>query len=154
MDIPQFLTEHRFFSGLDPEYTALFAKSASVREFAPGKSLVHHGAQARSFFVVCEGRVRREIPSLVGPPLVMHSIGPGDVLGWGWLIPPRQWSFVARAEEPTRVIEFDGQSILERCESDPRFGYEVLKRFSRLMSERLTHTRMQMIKEWNPAGFG
>lgn len=154
MDLSQFLAQQRFFSGLSADDLVHFVRAARVRELGSDNPLVHHGERARSFYLVCEGRICREIPSLVGPPLVMHSVGPGEVLGWAWLIPPRQWSFLARAEAPTRVVQFDGERILEQCESDPRFGYEVLKRFSRLMSERLTHARQQMMSEWNPPGFG
>lgn len=152
MEIAEILAEQPFFSGLEPADIALFVQAARERDLAADVALVHHGDPARSFYLVCEGSIRREIPSLVGPPLVMHSIGPGKVLGWAWLIPPRRWAFVARAEKPTRLVEFDGEFILHRCEADPRFGYEVLKRFSRLMSDRLTQTRQQMMREWDPPG--
>ena len=47
----------------------------------------------------------------------------------------------------------DGAAIIERCENDPRFGYELLKRFAALMSERLDAARQKMMDEWNPPGF-
>jgi len=154
MDLDRLLAEQRFFSGLEPEDLAVLVDAARIRDLDAQQILVHTGDPARSFYLVCEGRIRREVPSLVGPPLIMHSIGPREVLGWAWLIPPRQWAFVARTEQPTQVIEFDGTRILERCEADPRFGYAILKRFSGLMSERLSQARQQMLSEWNPPGIG
>lgn len=154
MEVSRLLSEQRFFAELEPEDIAVLADTARVRELGRDEALVHHGEAARSFFLVFEGRIRREIPSIVGPPLIMHSIGPGEVLGWAWLIPPRRWTFIARALEPTRVVEFDGDTILEHCEADPRFGYELLKRFSALMSDRLTQARQQMMNEWNASGIG
>ena len=154
MDLGRLLAEQRFFSGIEPQDLAVLVAAARVRELDAQQTLVHTGDPARSFYLVREGRIRREVPSLVGPPLIMHSIGPREVLGWAWLIPPRQWAFVARAEQPTQVIEFDGTRILERCEADPRFGYAILKRFSGLMSERLTQARQQMLSEWDPPGIG
>jgi hypothetical protein len=84
----------------------------------------------------------------------MESLGAGDVLGWSWLIPPYQWSFQARADAATLVLQFDGPKVLERCESEAKFGYALLKRFSALMSERLVSTRRKMVDEWSPPGFG
>jgi CRP/FNR family transcriptional regulator, cyclic AMP receptor protein len=46
----------------------------------------------------------------------------------------------------------DGEGVLAKCEEDPRFGYELLKRFSALMSERLRHARLKMMEEWQPPG--
>jgi CRP/FNR family cyclic AMP-dependent transcriptional regulator len=154
MEVSSLLSGQTFFAELTARDLSVLADAATVRDLSPNEALVRTGDRARTFYLVCEGEIRREVPSLVGPPLVMHSIGPGEVLGWAWLIPPRRWAFVARADRPTRVVEFDGERIFEQCESDPRFGYELLKRFSRLMSDRLTQARQQMLNDWNPSGFG
>jgi CRP/FNR family transcriptional regulator, cyclic AMP receptor protein len=152
--LERFLAEQRFFAGLNPDSLAFLSGCVRRRAFDTDQVLIHHGDAAGTFYLVCRGRIAREVPAIQGPSLVMHSIGGGEILGWSWLIPPRQWSFQARAEEPTEVLEFDGTAVLDRCESDPRFGYELLKRFSAVMSERLNLTRQRMIAEWNPSGFG
>jgi CRP/FNR family cyclic AMP-dependent transcriptional regulator len=74
-------------------------------------------------------------------------------LGWSWLISPYQWSFQARAEEDSELLQFDGTAILARCEQEPKFGYELLKKFAGMMSMRLEAARRKMMDEWNPAGF-
>ena len=51
------------------------------------------------------------------------------------------------------LLEFDGRAVLARCEQDSKFGYELLKRFAALMSERLEAARQKMMDEWNPPGF-
>ena len=61
--------------------------------------------------------------------------------------------WVARAVEDTDVLEFDGNALLKRCEEDPKFGYELFKRFTALMSERLEAARQKMMDQWNPPGF-
>ena len=72
---------------------------------------------------------------------------------WSWLLPPFKWSFNARAETDSKVLEFDGEAVLKDCESDPAFGYEVIKRFSALMAERLDAAHRKMMEQWSPAGF-
>jgi hypothetical protein len=56
-------------------------------------------------------------------------------------------------EEDSELLMFDGIAILARCEREPRFGYELLKKFAGLMSRRLDVARQKMMDEWNPPGF-
>jgi len=148
------LSEQRILAGLAPQHIETLAAAAREREIPRDEVLIHHGDAAKGFFLVLDGRISREIPAILGPPLLMHSIGRDEILGWSWLIPPHEWSFLARAEEPTAVLEFDAASVLAQCEADPRFGYEIIKRFSALMSERLVDARRQMMAQWNPPGYG
>lgn len=152
-NLAKYLLTQNFFSGLDEDVVAFIAGYGSEKHLERGDVLFQHGQRAHSFYLLRNGLITIEIPAIEGPSLEVQSLGPGMMLGWSWLIAPYKWSFQARAEEPTDLIEFDGKAILDRCERDPRFGYSLLKRFSTLMSERLEASRQKMIEEWNPAGF-
>jgi CRP/FNR family cyclic AMP-dependent transcriptional regulator len=115
--------------------------------------LFQQGKVADKFYLVLKGQVSVQVPALVGPPLELQVLGDNQILGWSWLIPPYRWNFMARAVEDTELLEFDGHAILARCEKDPKFGYELLKRFTALMSERLNAARQKMMDQWNPPGF-
>lgn len=147
------LAGHDFFSDLDAETLDFLASHASERELSEDEVVHRYDSPAEDFFLVREGRITVEVAAIEGPPLELQNLGEGAILGWSWLIPPYRWSFQARAETPGKVLQFDGKAIRERCESDPAFGYEILKRFSRLMSERLQFAREKMMEEWNPPGF-
>jgi len=151
--IASLLTEETFFHGLSSEFIAFLAVHAAERKVAKGEILFEHGQHADRFYLLRDGRITIEVPAISGPALEVQSLGAGQVLGWSWLIPPYKWSFQARAMQDTDVLEFDGRATLERCESDPRFGYEMMKRFSALMSERLEAARAKIMEEWNPPGF-
>lgn len=142
-----------FFAELTPGDRQLLAKHATWRTVPENGILFEHGDRAGTFFLLCEGAVAIEVPAISGPSLEVQKLGPGEVLGWSWLIPPYSWSFQARAERATTLIEIDGQAVREQCEQDPAFGYRLLKRFSSLMSERLEAARLRMMAEWNPPGF-
>jgi CRP-like cAMP-binding protein len=150
----RYLAEQRFFVGLPPEFIAFLDGCAEKHVFESNQIVVRHGDVARSFYLVCEGRISREIPAIQGPGLVMHSVGRGEILGWSWLAPPYKWTFQARTEAPTEVIEFDANAVRSRCDSDPAFGYEIVKRFFAVMSQRLMQSRQKMMAEWSPPGFG
>ncbi len=152
-DIEKTLAANDFFSGMDARDLTFLASCAERRQMRKDQVLFGYGAPAEQFYVLLSGAVTLEVAAIEGPELALQDLGPGAVLGWSWLIPPYRWSFQARASEETEVLEFNGKVILARCESDARFGYDLLKRFSTLMSERLSYARERMMEAWNPPGF-
>jgi CRP-like cAMP-binding protein len=79
-----------------------------------------------------------------GEPVVIETIGAGDLLGWSWMMPPYMWHFTARAIEPTDAIHFAGTILREYCEKDHSLGYELFKRMSAVM-RRLQAARKKML---------
>jgi CRP-like cAMP-binding protein len=151
--IQQVLSDAPVFSGLSDDFIARLAGHASERNVENGELLFRSGEPARNFFMLIDGEVSIEIPAVTGPTLQVQRIRPIRVLGWSWLLPPFKWSFNARAETNSKVLEFDGEAVLKDCEADPAFGYEVIKRFSALMAERLDAAHKRMMEHWSPAGF-
>ncbi len=152
-DIRNELDKSPFFEGLDAEFLQFLSKSARERTLSRGEVLFKQGDWADAFYLLRDGEILIEIPSISGPALEIQRLKQGQILGWSWLISPYKWTFQARAEAETHLFEFDGAAILAQCEEDPAFGYALLKRFSTLMSERLEAARRRMMDEWNPPGF-
>ena len=149
----EYLSTHNFFSGLSEELVKFLGDCISIREIKKGQVLFRQGERADKFYIVRNGQISIQIPAIMGPTLEIKTLGAEQVLGWSWLISPYQWSFQAKAEEDSELLEFDGVAILARCEQEPQFGYELLKKFAGLMSERLDAARQKVMDEWNPAGF-
>ena len=85
---------------------------------------------------------------IYAPPrgsIIIQTLDEGDVLGWSWLFPPYRWKFSAKAIESTRAIALDGKCLRGKSEEDHDLGYELLKRFARVVQERLDATRLQLI---------
>ena len=148
-----YLAAHAFFSALNEDYIKLLSEFVTERQVAKGEVLFRQGKVADKFYLVRKGQVSVQVPALVGPPLELQVLGENQMLGWSWLIPPYRRNFTVRAVEDTELLEFDGQAILARCEKDPQFAYELFKRFTALMSERLNAARQKMMDQWNPPGF-
>jgi CRP/FNR family cyclic AMP-dependent transcriptional regulator len=151
--IAQQLAASAFFRDLPTDVKEYLAAHAQLRRLRADDVMFHFGEHASRFYLVVDGHISVEVAAIEGPSLQLQDLGPGMVLGWSWLIPPHRWAFQARAKTALEVIEFDGAAVLARCDAYPRFGYELLKRFSALMSERLHHARQRMIEEWRPGGF-
>lgn len=151
--IADYLSRHPFFNGMGDPYIKFLAESADETKIGEGGILFRQGQPADKFYLLRAGQVSIQVPALVGPALEIQRIGNDQVLGWSWLISPYRWNFQARVEADSTVIVFDGRAVLSRCEQDSKFGYELLKRFAALMSERLEAARQKMMDEWNPPGF-
>jgi hypothetical protein len=67
------------------------------------------------------------------------------VLGWSWLFPPFAWHFHARATQPTEVICCDGGHLLVQSEEHPAFGYDVMRRITQVLIQRLNATRKKLV---------
>ncbi len=151
--IESYLASHDFFSELDERSKKFLADSAVVRELSEGDVLFRQGESADKFYLLRSGEVSVQVPALMGPALQIQKLREDQILGWSWLIPPYRWNFQALALEDAVVLEFDGSIILARCEQDPTFGYQLLKLFAALMSERLDAARQKMMDQWDPPGF-
>jgi CRP/FNR family transcriptional regulator, cyclic AMP receptor protein len=149
----EYLSAHAFFNGFSGDTLLYLCENSSEFAIKKGQILFEQGEYADKFYVVRSGRIAIQMPAIMGPSLEIQTLGKDQVLGWSWLISPYKWSFQALPEEDSELLMFDGIAILTRCEEEPRFGYELLKKFAALMSNRLDVARQKMMEEWNPAGF-
>jgi CRP/FNR family transcriptional regulator, cyclic AMP receptor protein len=135
---------HPFFKGLRPEHLATLAIYAMQTDFAPGQMILKQGDLANRFYLILEGKVALETRKEDGTPVLVQTIGAGDVLGWSWLFDPYTWRFDARALEPGKAIFFYGTRLREHCEEDPRFGYELMERVAQVAIDRLQALRERL----------
>ena len=139
------LSEHPFFRGLQPGIVELLVGCAANVRFNAGEYLCREGQQADEFYVIRTGKVAIEVFAAPKGSINIQTIGEGEILGWSWLVPPYFWRFDARAVELTRVISLNGKCLRNKCEEDHHLGYELLKRFSHIITQRLEATRLQLL---------
>lgn len=139
------LRTHPFLEGLDSRFMELITGCASNVRFNAGEFLLHEDEEANQFYIIRQGRVAVESHAAGMDPIIIHTVGEGDILGWSWLVPPYYWHFDARAVELTRAIALDGKCLRQKCEKDHELGYELLKRFTNIITQRLEATRMQLL---------
>ena len=149
--IEEYLPEHPFFAGMDPKSFAIVAGCAKNVSFAAGEFLFRTGHPANEFYVVRRGRVALQVHSPNNGTMVVDTADAGDVVGWSWLVPPYTWLFDARAVEPTGAVAFDGQCLRDKCEQDPRLGYELMKLVSQVMFSRLVAARVRLLDLYGTA---
>ena len=143
--LERIIAEHPFFAGLDHDFIALMVGCASNVRFKGGTYILKEGDPANTFYLIREGKVAVEVVAPQHKPIIVSTLGVGELLGWSWLLPPFQWKFHARAAEDTRAIALDGKCLRTKCEENHDLGYEVLKRFAQIMEQRLEATRLQLL---------
>jgi len=139
------ISEQDFFRGLSIEHLRLLAENAMETWFEAGELIFHEGDLANRFYLIIEGEVALESSVVTGEPLVLQTLSAGDLLGWSWLFSPFIWRLHARAVEPTEAIFFYGTRLREQCELNHDLGYELFKRISEVMMQRLQIARGQFL---------
>ncbi|GMV36845.1 MAG: hypothetical protein AMXMBFR61_13530 [Fimbriimonadales bacterium] len=143
--LERILREHKFFRDLEPQHIELLVGCASNVRFSEGEFICREGDEATQFFLIRGGSVALEINTHDRGPLVVQTLGEGDILGWSWLIWPYKWHFDARCLDLVRAIALDATCLRTKCEADHHLGYEILKRFGHVVVERLEATRLQLL---------
>ena len=136
---------HPFLAGMNPAHLALLTDCAIPVQFRKGQTILREGEMANRFYLVESGKIVLESGEGFGDPVVVETIGAGDLLGWSWMFPPYVWNFTARAIESTRAIFFYGTILREYCERDHSLGYELFKRMTPVMTKRLQAARHKML---------
>jgi CRP/FNR family cyclic AMP-dependent transcriptional regulator len=143
--IDALLPEVPAFAGLEPAHVELMAACAVTRVFADGEYLTREGDAADSFFVIRTGSVAIETHTPQRGALVIETLHERELVGWSWLVPPYRSQFDVRATGSTHTIAFDGACLRGKCDADPILGYDLLRRFSAVILERLQATRLRLI---------
>ncbi len=146
------LAEHPFFENLDKRHLEVITGCASNVTFKEGELIFREGEEANQFYLIREGRVALEVYAAGAGTITIQTLNAGDILGWSWLVPPYRWHFDARAVEPVRAIALDGECLRRKCEQDHDLGYELLKRFAEIITQRLQATRLQLLDVYATRG--
>ena len=139
-------------SDLSPLLRALTAGSLAFLESVSARLVFHSGEvifeeddPAASFFVIESGRVGLEVHSPAAPPIIVSTLGRGELLGISWLFPPARWNWTARALEETAVVAFDAEAVRVRCEEDTDLALHVYATIAASAVRRLNATRVRLL---------
>ncbi|MGE0173196.1 MAG: cyclic nucleotide-binding domain-containing protein [Oligoflexales bacterium] len=141
----ELLAGHRFCSRMKPEYIGTIASCSITKSYKPNEMLGREGELSDYFFLIMDGRVAIESSQPGLPPVVLQTLHGGEVVGWSWLFPPYEWVFDARALTDVETIALDAQCLKEKCEEDNALGFDLMKRFSQVMTTRLKAARLQLL---------
>ena len=127
------------------DHLAILAASGSDVTFPARHRLFEDGGHAGRFWLIRSGCVALDL-NIPGQGRVrIETIGMSELLGWSWLFPPFTWAFGAVTVSPVEAFEFSGRAVRASCAADPAFGYELTRRLTRVIANRLQATRIRLI---------
>lgn len=144
------LKEHLFFNKLDPAYIKTIAGCGKNIVIKKGGVISREGEPANVFYIIREGKVAIDINTGGKEKITIQTLHEGDVFGFSWIIPPYKWRFFSRAVDTTHAVALDGKCLRGKCEKDHDMGFELLKRFSCVLAQRLEMTRLQLLDVYGP----
>jgi CRP/FNR family transcriptional regulator, cyclic AMP receptor protein len=142
--LDEVVLEAPLFEGLGAAHAEQLAGCAQTVGWHEGAMLFREGDAADQFYVVRRGRVALELFIPNRGSLTVETIESGEVVGWSWLFPPYRWHFDGRAIGDVRAIAVDGACLRGKCDADAALGYDLMRRFSQVMLERLQATRLRL----------
>jgi CRP-like cAMP-binding protein len=144
-DLHRVLERHDFLQELSPEQARVLVSCVKNARFREGKFLVREGEPADVFYLLRTGRVALEVHVPGRGAVQMENLGPNDMLGLSWLVPPHRAQLDARALEPTVALVFDGACLRGKMDVDPALGYRLTRRILSETYRRLERARLARI---------
>jgi CRP/FNR family transcriptional regulator, cyclic AMP receptor protein len=144
-DILNAFARFAVLSGLSERHRTLLAAGARPFSAKPGEILAREGETAKTFYLIQAGHVAIDLhtPDRGGVPI--QTVGPNEIVGWSWLVPPHRWQFDCRAEDAVQGLTFDADWLRAQCERDHELGYQLLKQLVTVIAYRLAATRLQLL---------
>jgi len=143
--IEQIIDKHAFFQSMSESSRRLIAGCASNAVFRTGQLIFQEGEPAEHFYLLRHGSVALELYLPGHQPLVVDTLGDGEILGWSWLVPPYRLRNDARAIGLVRAIRIDALCLRNKCAVDHGLGYEFYHRFLPVIADRLAAAQLQML---------
>lgn len=121
-------------------------ESASTERLLPANAILFEEAGlADAFYFVAVGKVGLELTAPGKEPIVIQTLGPGDLVGVSWLFQPYRWNWRARAVVDTDLVAVDATVIRAHLEGNRDLALEVLTVVAAEVVNRLHRTRIQLL---------
>jgi CRP-like cAMP-binding protein len=139
------LEEFAVLRRLGPVQRAAVAAMATEVTFAGGTRLFSEGQPASGCWLIRTGLVSLTTAMPARGDVVLQTLGPGEVLGWSWLVPPHHWHFTATAQGPVTAVELDTTLLRMLADQQPELGYPLALGLIETLLARLQSTRARLL---------
>ncbi|WFB11432.1 cyclic nucleotide-binding domain-containing protein [Streptomyces sp. LX-29] len=139
------MTRSGVFGAMSEEYYGRLTALAHEVSFPVGERIFEEGGDADRFWIVRTGTVALDLRIPGRRAAVVETVGPGELLGWSWLIPPRRWHLGAEASTPVRAHAFDAAEVRALCAKDPGLDHAVSTHAAAVVARRLRASRTRLL---------
>lgn len=139
------LNEIELASRLNEADRTALAGLACTIDFDARETIFREGERHPFVYWLVEGQVSLEMASSGKSMRSLVTLAAGDLLGWSALLTGRRMTATAKTIQPTRLLRFETEALLELSEAHHEIGYRVMQDMAGQLAQRLLATRLQML---------
>ncbi len=144
-DVMQTLEKIQFLHDMRPENIKRIADAAQILNFDEQEVVFREGDPAENMYLIASGSVSLEICAPgVGCKQIL-TLGPGELLGWSSLLGQSKYTARAHTPQTACLVKINVSQLSALCDSDPQFGYDLMRRTALALAKRLSATRIQFM---------
>jgi CRP-like cAMP-binding protein len=159
------------FSEVPQDKLSGIAEKCDLLEFKSDEVIFQQGETAKNLYGVLDGEVELSLVfqdrvlktdidyeesitarfEVMEKPIVVDTLGPGEVFGWSALVSPRQLTATARCSKHTRVFTLSADDLKAMNDQDPSVGYLIMEKLAEVIAQRLQARTDKLIETWGEA---
>ncbi len=136
----------QFFHDVGDEHLERLATIARPVEFPAHTEIFQEHNKSDDAYIIINGQLSLVIRQPTTGPHQLMQVGDGELIGWSPLVGRHRMSISARTISPVRALAINAAAAIDLCREDPEFGFEFMHRVAMVLAERLTATRLQLLK--------
>ncbi len=146
------LKDFSFFKDFNADQINKMSALAKEEKYTAGTALYQKGDPARNLYIIEEGKVALFMDTEMGPnkppmQVTVDIITNGETMGWSAVVEPYIYTLAARCLDDTKFIAFDAFQLRKLMDDDCALGFKVMQAVAKIISTRLTHTRIILVGE-------
>lgn len=143
------LKNSELFGGLATSYLEKLSPLCRGGSYRQGTMIFKEGSEATELYIMTDGRVAMEmelcpVPNRPAIPTPVDIVTKGQCIGWSALVEPHIYTLSARCMTNCIALSIKGDVLRKVMNEDTGLGYEVMKRLSKIISNRLMDTRLRL----------
>ncbi len=139
------LKRSELFTTLDDAEATGLAGMAVGQTYRAGEEIFQENEEAYAICILLEGRVGLMMEVGNGRRLTVSTVDPGEIFAWSGLVAPYNFTATARAVVDCTVAVFKSEDLLRVFDENPNLGYQVMRKLSFLIAQRLRDTQLQLL---------
>ncbi len=145
MSFSELRNQSAVLAALEDEHLEFLSSIVEEVEIAQDSVVFDEDDSAEAFYIIASGRVGLEVPVPTGTPMLLETLGNGDLVGLSWASEPYRWKWRAKALSPTRVYRFDAEKVRARCAADTSLGAQLYLSIAKAAMMRLQTARVRLL---------
>ena len=145
MSLESLKNNARLLQGLSDEGMEFLESLAIEMEFPTGAIIFEEDDPADTLYLIADGKAGLEVALHNRPAQLLETIGPGELLGVSWIVPPHNWNFRARSLANIKAVAFGAAAVRERCETDHDLALHVYQTVAIEAVRRLHAARIRLL---------